>query len=193
MKLSLIRHGNTEGAVLGLYYGRTDLPITKEGEEELRALAAKGGYPKAAKYYTSGMKRTEQSFKALYGDIPHGILPGVREMDLGEFEMRAYSELKNDPAFIAWCTGDNEKNVCPGGESGEQVFERAMKALMPIIEAGEDAVVLTHGGVIGGLLARLFPNPLGRFNFSLDPGTGYTVEFDGTEPVSLTRVPAGLE
>jgi alpha-ribazole phosphatase len=193
MKLTLLRHGDTEGTKLGLYYGATDIPITPESEATLKAFAENGLYPKAARYYTSGMKRTEQSFTAMYGSTPHEVIPGVREINLGDFEMRAYEELKHDPAFIEWCTGDNEKNVCPNGESGEQVTERALLALRPIIEAGEDAVVITHGGVIGGVLAKLFPNPDGRFGFSLDPGTGYTVVFNGMEPVSYFKVPAEKE
>ena len=189
MILYLIRHGATEGSERGLYYGATDLPITAESEKELRALTERGGRPDVKRHYTSGMKRAEQSFAALYGDIPHEALPGMREIDLGEFEMRSYDELKDDPAFIEWCSGDNEKNVCPGGESGEQVTNRALDALKPVIEAGEDAVVITHGGVIGGVLARLFPNPNGRFAFTPGVGTGYAVEFDGTRPVGYRRFP----
>ena len=189
MRLTLLRHGDTAGTKLGLYYGATDLPITAESEAELKRRASKGVFPKANRYFTSGMKRTEQSFAAMYGETPHEVIPDLREINLGDFEMRAYEELKNDPAFIEWCTGDNEKNVCPGGESGEQVTERALAALLPIVEAGEDAVVIAHGGVIGGVLARLFPNPVGRFAFSLKPGTGYTVEFDGISPVTYYKVP----
>ena len=155
MKLTLIRHGSTEGNIRGLYYGATDLPITAESAEELKNRALAGGYPKAERYFTSGMKRTEQSFAALYGGIPHEILPDLREINLGEFEMRSYEELRDDPKFAEWCTGDNEKNVCPGGESGEQVTDRALAALLPMIQAGKDVVIITHGGVIGGVLARL--------------------------------------
>ena len=190
MKLSLIRHGAVEGSELGLYYGITDLPITPESEAELKALAEKGGYPKAERYFTSGLKRAEQSFCALYGSIPHGVLPGMREINLGDFEMRPYEELREDPAFISWCTGDIEKNVCPNGESFEQVTERALEALKPIIEERKDTVIITHGGVIGGVLARLFPNPDGRFRFSPEPGTGFTAEFDNGVPVKYCKVPA---
>ena len=193
MKLTLLRHGNTEGNIRGLYYGASDIPILPESERELKKRAAEGGYPIVKKYYTSGMKRAEQSFAALYGSAPHEALPGLREINLGDFEMRSYEELKNDPAFIEWCTGDNERNVCPNGESGEQVTERALAALWPIIEAGEDAVVVTHGGVIGGVLARLFPNPRGRYLFTPAPGTGFTVEFEGRTPVGYCKTPAGSE
>lgn len=189
MKLTLLRHGNTEGNLLRVYYGATDLAILPESEAELKARAKLGVFPAAKRYFTSGMKRAEQSFSAMYGDAPHEILPGVREIDLGDFEMRSYEELKDDPAFIEWCTGDNEMNVCPNGESGEQVTKRALEALLPIIEAGEDAVVVTHGGVIGGVLAEFFPAPEGRFRFTPEPGTGYTVEFEGLKPVSYRPIP----
>lgn len=190
MKLTLLRHGETEANKLGLYYGVSDVAITPESDIKLRELSKSGNYPKAARYFTSGLTRAEQSFAALYPGEEHSVLPDLREINLGDFEMRSYEELKNDPAFIAWCTGDNEKNICPNGESGEQVTDRALAALRPIIEAGEDAVIITHGGVIGGVLARLFPNPKGRYLFTPAPGTGYTVEFEGTVPVKYYKTPA---
>lgn len=188
MKLSLIRHGITIGVVERLYYGSTDLPLLEESAEELKKNASEGVYPKADLYFTSGMLRAEQSFEAIYGSIPHGILPGMREINLGAFEMRPFDELKNDPAFLEWISGDNESNVCPGGESGKAVTERALKALEPIINGDLDAVVITHGGVIGGVLASYFPNPDGRYAFSPEPGHGYTVEFRDGKPCSCCPI-----
>lgn len=52
-----------------------------------------------SQYFTSGMTRTEQTFAALYGDRPHGTLPGMQEMRFGEFEGKTYADLKDDPAF----------------------------------------------------------------------------------------------
>lgn len=188
MKLTLIRHGMTRGNALRIYYGSSDLPILPESFTELQACAAGGFYPTAEKYYTSGMLRAEQSFRAIYGDTPHGTLPGMREACFGDFEMRSYEELKDDPAFIEWCSGDNEKNICPNGESGEQVTARALNALEPIIAAGHDAVIVTHGGVIGGVLSHYFPNPNGRFAFTLAPGDGFTVEFSDSTPTAIFRL-----
>lgn len=189
MKLTMIRHGITEGNKNGLYYGSTDLPLLEEGKKALEALKGELHYPKAKHYYTSGMLRAEQSFKIIYGDIPHGILPGLREIDLGDFEMRTYEQLKDDPDFIAWITGDNEANICPNGESGDGVTQRALAELEPIIAAGEDAVIITHSGVIGGVLRRLFKKGT-RYDYRVDPGYGFTVEFINGEPVSLEKVPS---
>ena len=100
MKLTLIRHGMTRGNMLRIYYGSTDLPILPESYAELEARAKTGFYPTAERYYTSGMLRAEQSFRAIYGDTPHSVLYGMREADFGDFEMRNYAELKDDPAYI---------------------------------------------------------------------------------------------
>ncbi|MGN0825439.1 MAG: histidine phosphatase family protein, partial [Christensenellales bacterium] len=162
MKLTLIRHGMTRGNMLHIYYGSTDLSILPESYAELEARAKTGFYPTAECYYTSGMLRAEQSFRAIYGDTPHSVLYGMREADFGDFEMRNYAELKDDPAYIKWISGNNEDNICPNGESGAQVTARALEALKPVISEGVDAVVVAHGGVIGGVLAHFFPNPNGR-------------------------------
>ena len=70
MKLTLLRHGYTEGNRRRLYYGSTDLPLLPEGWEALAVLREQGGYPTAARYYTSGMLRTEQTLLALYVRFP---------------------------------------------------------------------------------------------------------------------------
>ena len=55
MKLTLLRHGQTEGSLRDLYYGATDLPVLPESLATLRESA--GRYPTAPRYYTSGLLR----------------------------------------------------------------------------------------------------------------------------------------
>jgi alpha-ribazole phosphatase len=185
MKITLIRHGLTEGNIRRLYYGATDLPLLPESEKSIAALAESGFYPTAERYYTSGLLRAEQTFRAIYGDAAHEVLPALREMDFGDFEMRSYEELMNDPAYIEWITGDNEANIAPNGESGDIVTERALKAISAIAEGGSDAVIVTHGGVIGGVLSRLFPDEHNRFTATPEPGGAATIDFENGKAVSV--------
>ena len=185
MRITLIRHGLTEGNIKRLYYGRSELALLEESAKELKRLAAAGFYPKAERYYTSGMLRAEQSFHAIYGETEHGILPALREMDFGDFEMRSYEELKDDPAYIEWITGDNEANIAPNGESGEMVTERALKAIEEIAREGYDAAIVTHGGVIGGVIARLFPHEYNRFTATPEPGGSAAIEFESGRATSV--------
>lgn len=115
MKLYLLRHGQTEGSLRNLYYGAANIPVLPESLEELHAAAQRGVYPKAQRYYTSGLLRTEQTLAAIYGDVPHTQLPGLREMDFGDFEMHSYEELKDWPSYQKWIE-DVEHNPCPNGE-----------------------------------------------------------------------------
>ena len=188
MNLTLIRHGLTEGNLRRLYYGSTDIPLTETGIAALRELKAAGGYPAAERYYTSGMRRAEQTFSLLYGDVPHEAVPDLREMDFGRFEMHTYEELCPDPDYQAWITGDMAHNVCPGGESAAQVAARALRAVAPILAAGRDAVCVTHGGVIAGLLCVWFP-ARGYYDWLPQPGYGYRITFDGDVPQSWMPVP----
>lgn len=188
MKLTLLRHGITEGNARRLYYGSADLPLLPEGVADLKARRTAGGYPEAAAYYTSGMRRTEQTFAILYGDRPHRPLPELREMDFGKFEMQSYEQLKDDPAYQKWITGDIEKNVCPGGESAEQVNRRALRAVRYLLSREEDAVCVIHGGVIGGLMALWFAGG-GRYSWTPLPGCGWQVTFENGIPTAYEKVP----
>ena len=175
MKLTLLRHAQTEGSLRNLYYGAADIPALPESLAELHRRA--GDYPTAQRYYTSGMLRTEQTLAAIYGNVPHTRLPGLREMDFGDFEMKSYEELKDTPAYQQWLSGDNEANPAPGGESGVQMKERAWEAFS---ELREDTVVVTHGGVIAAIMERLFPQEgKNRYQWQPAPGGGYVLDGGG--------------
>lgn len=183
MRLYLLRHGLTEANAKRLYYGKTDLPLSPEGRAQL---LAREKLPAVSDYYTSGLRRTEETLELLCGDVPHGVLPELREMDFGVFEMRGYDELRDDPLFQLWCAGDNEANRCPGGESAREVTQRALRGLQPLLSAGRDALCVTHGGVIAGILSAWFGGS--RFDWTPRPGEGFCIEFRDGRPVRAMPV-----
>ena len=67
MKLTLLRHGETEGSQKNLYYGAADIPALPKSLEALQQKALTGVYPMAEHYYVSGMTRTIQTLRAIYG------------------------------------------------------------------------------------------------------------------------------
>ncbi|MBQ7485686.1 MAG: histidine phosphatase family protein [Oscillospiraceae bacterium] len=189
MNLTLLRHGVTEGNLRRLYYGKTDLPLCREGEEGLRLLAQRGNYPTAPRYYVSGLRRTVETLKILYGNVPYETLSDLREIDCGDWEMKHYEELKDDPAYLRWCE-DTAHTPCPGGESFQAVQKRALAALTPLLGQDEDAVCITHGGVIALLLQAWFPvEENENYRRVPMPGTGYQIRIEGGIPVSYCAVP----
>lgn len=190
MKLYLLRHGKIRANVEKLYCGSTDLPLCPEGREELLALAGKSWLPKPEAFYTSGMIRTAQTLEVLYPGAEAIVCPALREMDFGNFEMKSYEMLKEDSAYVAWISGDNEKNICPGGESGEMCLRRSEEAVEKILETGKDSLVVTHGGIIAGLMAAWFPwEGKNRYTWQPRPGQGYEIIWEQGKPLGHSPFP----
>ena len=177
----LLRHGVTEANRLHRYCGSTDLPLDEAALADFRA--NRPVYPSAEGFriLTSGMLRTEQTLRELYGEVPHEAVPAFREIDFGAFENRSYEELKDDPAYRAWLTGNNEENVCPGGESGAQMTARVLAAWEAL---EEDVLLVPHGGVIAAIMAHLFPGAgKSRYQWQPRPFHGYLLTFPESGPV----------
>lgn len=172
----LLRHGITEANRYHRYCGSTDLPLDEEALAAFRA--EKPVYPDPAGYQvlTSGMLRTEQTLLELYGNLAHRAEPAFREIDFGAFENKSYEDLKDDPEYQIWLTGDNERNVCPGGESGEQMARRVLAAWDALTE---DTLLVAHGGVIACIMAHLFPKEeKNRFQWQPQPFHGYRLTWE---------------
>ncbi|MBQ9429536.1 MAG: histidine phosphatase family protein [Clostridia bacterium] len=179
MKLYLLRHGQTPASEKHLYCGKTDVCLSENGLAALKEKRAKTAdfSPASLRVVSSGMLRCEQTLTALFSDLAHEIDPAFCEMDFGDFEMRSYEELKNDPAYLAWIDGDNEANVAPGGESGEGLRARVLPALERLICDGRDTLLVTHGGVIALIMAHLFPaENKSRYAWQPAAGSGYAVD-----------------
>lgn len=173
MTLYLIRHGRTAANEAHLYCGSTDLPLSQTGTAALKELSYDVG---KARFVTSGMRRTNETLRILFGDVPYTVEPRFREVDFGIFEMKSYEALKDTPAYQAWLSGDNEKNVPPQGESGAQMRFRALEALA---EIREDTVIVTHGGVIAAIMEALFPGERkNRYQWQSIPGHGYKIHLE---------------
>ena len=189
----LFRHGITEGNKLRLYYGSTDIPLIEEGIEAIRERREAGIYPETEgfKIITTDLCRTEQTLFEMYGrEVPHKTDPRMREFSFGDFEMKGYEQLKDREDYQAWITGDNWRNVCPNGESGEIMLNRSLEAMADYI--GTDCIIVCHGGVIAGLMLTWFPGDETAEHFYAwqpKPSEGYKIIFnDDKKPVSYEKI-----
>ena len=172
MSIYLIRHGKTVANEQHLYCGSTDLPLSDGGREELHSMR----YDiTPERFVTSGMKRTDETLRILFGNVPFSVDSRFREVDFGAFEMKSYEMLKEKAAYQAWLTGDNERNVPPGGESGVQMTRRVLEAFREITDG---TALITHGGVIAAIMASLFPAD-GKHRYQWQPRNGHGYEIRG--------------
>ncbi|MDO4869094.1 MAG: histidine phosphatase family protein [Bacillota bacterium] len=202
-KIILIRHGITTGNVQQLYYGGTDVPLAEKGINELKRLAGEGIYPysEEARFYTTGMTRTEQTLKLIYGDREHEVIEDLRELNFGIFEMKHYSEVEGTPEYEAWINATDESIPPPEGESimnFKKRIRRGFKNLMVKHELDvlrlrnheEEAmsICICHGGVISGILNDIWPDRYEYFySWIPDPGHGYILTLDDAKIVDDER------
>ena len=179
--LYLIRHGKTPANEAHLYCGSTDIGLSEAGKEALKSLRY-DIHPE--KILTSGWKRTEETLSLLFGDVPHEVNEAFREIDFGDFEMKSYEQLKDDPGYLAWITGDNDANIPPHGESGNQMRDRVLAAVKEVLRREKDTLIVTHGGVIAMIMEHFFPESgLNRYQWQPRPGHGYEISETGFRPI----------
>ena len=181
-ELYLIRHGRTEANEKWLYCGSTDLFLSEKGAEDLKDITY--DVPEETIFITSGMNRTEQTLKILFGDVTHKIDKRFREVDFGIFEMKSYESLKKQADYQAWISGDNEKNVPPMGESGEQMKVRVLEGLQDLQKEENPVVLVCHGGVIASIMEHLYPNEnKNRYEWQPKPGHGYLLKDENYQEI----------
>lgn len=188
-RICLIRHGITEGNKNRLYYGFSDIPLAEEGIAELTRLAESGIYPydEDADFYTTGLRRTEQTLSIIYGEKKHSHIGEMREINFGSFEMKSHDELKGSEDYKIWRSDRSGKLAPPGGESLEGFSGRVLTGFeilkkqhrlkelsMRHSQKNALSVVVCHGGSISAVMNSIYPG--GGENFYRwipDPGHGY--------------------
>lgn len=145
----LARHGETEWSRDMRHTGHTDVPLTDLGREQARALGTPLSGLDLALVLTSPLSRaTETCQLAGLGD--HAVEdPDLIEWDYGEYEGLTTDEIRRDvPGWTIW---DGRP---PGGETVEQVGERADRVIARLSEAGGPCAVFAHGHILRLLAAR---------------------------------------
>ena len=171
-RVFLIRHGKTSGNAEKRYIGTTDEPITKEGMDEIKKIK----YPCADMIFSSPLKRAVQTAEIIWPGQKAIVIDELRETDFGRFEGKNYKELSKDPEYQAWIDSGGTMSF-PGGESPEQVKERALLSLKKVLESGNDATniaIVTHGGIIMAILQHYFGGNI--YDYHVENGKGYFFE-----------------
>lgn len=186
----LLRHGKTKANEERLYAGALDWPLSEAGRAELLAYRAKGLYPEAQAFYTSGMLRCEQTLELLYGPQPHQRIGRLSEYRFGAFEGHSYEQLKEDPAYQAWINDPTGIVACPGGESKAAFRDRIAKGFESLalwLTIPSLAVAVLHGGAIAVIMDQLFPEQNHFYAWQPSAGQGWLVSASRYRALAFDR------
>ena len=157
----LIRHGETDANVAGVWQGSTDSPLNERGMAQAQALAqriAREQLPIRV-IYSSPLQRARRTAElvaqALDG-VPVILDPGLAEYHLGVWEGLTYEQLKDEKRLWELMAEDPDF-APPGGESPRQFAMRLLNSFQKILEAhqGETVAVVGHGGALATALSML--------------------------------------
>ncbi|OIQ51468.1 Phosphoserine phosphatase 1 [Pseudodesulfovibrio hydrargyri] len=165
----LVRHGRIENGK-GRCVGRTDVPLSPDGLAQARNLADELGALPFARLCSSPADRALATLGPLAGRLGLEVepLPALDEIDMGEWDGLSFDEIRKRFPYEYVERGKRlGRYRVPGGESFEDVAERAMGALEELARGPRPVLAATHAGVIRSVLCRVTGHPLdGLFRFT---------------------------
>ncbi len=170
VRILLFRHGMVDGAK-GVFYSQRDVPLSRQGEKQVHAWCARLEDLDVAAVYSSDLSRClfqAQAMGRVWGRKVRALRE-LREVHFGEWTGLSWDDIeKRYPGWMARRMEDLAGFRPPGGENLEDVRQRALGALMSIVEkhGGKTVAVVSHGGVNRVILASIIGLPLGNI-FSL--------------------------
>lgn len=166
MRLFLVRHGQTDANLRGVFCGLTDLPLTSLGVQQAGQVAqwlADVDFSHAVSSQLLRARHTANIVLAGQSGLSAGIDAQLNEMNFGEWEMRHHQDLqREDPdAWAAW-VADWQQASPTGGESFPQFSARvegAVEQLKTVKNNDNNHLLVAHQGVLSLMLARLLEMP----------------------------------
>ncbi len=164
LNIYLVRHGKTVWNTEGRLQGSGDSPLIEEGiEGAKKAGKALQKIPFAAAY-SSMQKRAQDTANYIlaenqHGNIPHFHHKGLNEFDFGSWEGTKSVDLyENDEYWVMKKTPAEYKAETNGGETYEQLYQRALTAFNHIAQIHQDhenVLIVAHGMTLTVLTAVL--------------------------------------
>jgi broad specificity phosphatase PhoE len=190
LQLYFIRHGETAWSLTGQHTGRTELPLTANGQAMALQLRAALSGLNFALVLTSPRLRARATCDAAGLGAKAQIEPRLSEWDYGEYEGLRTAEIRAiRPGWSIW------KDGCPGGEGPADLGSRADRLIEQLCGLTGKVALFSHGQFGRVLAARWIGLPIKEGqHLALDPASISMLSHDAAHPrrrvISLWNVSA---
>lgn len=156
--LYLLRHSQSQYNKIGIIQGDVDTPLSKEGRDEVKKMALVFKNFELKNIVHSPLARAAETAEIIneHLNLPINSKEDLKEMDFGEWSAHAKVEEWDKFRRPFYEFGQ----APPGGESKNDLFKRAEKAIHEICEEVDDdpVLIVAHGMVYRVLLGKWFTN-----------------------------------
>lgn len=185
-RVVLLRHGATAWSAAGRHTGRTDVPLTDDGEQQATAARTKLADFRFGLELVSPLSRAARTAE-LAGLTEAEPEPDLQEWDYGGYEGLTTAQIREQkPGWLLWRDG-----VVAGpsgnGETAADVatrVDRVIARIVPVLEQGSDVALVSHGHLSRVVAARwLGLAPQAGAFFALDTASISVLGFEHGERV----------
>ena len=183
MDLILVRHGETDANRDGRMMSSTGgPPLNATGRAQSDGVAAALETELPFHLYTSPARRARETAEVISEtlDVPFTVVPALAETDVGAIEGLTEHEIRlTYPVYWAAWERDHATSRPPGGETVQELQDRAWQAVQHLYDAHADetVVAVSHCFTISTVVARALEMPLRHFRrVRLDPGAMVRIE-----------------
>ncbi len=158
MRLTLVRHGETEGQSSVRYHGRTDVPLSALGRAQMERVRQALDGEASVGVYASELSRAVEAAMIVGATTHVTRVAGFNEIDFGDWEGLTADEIQvRDPAGYARWVANRGDFTYPGGESTADLRGRVVRALGDVLAEAPSGnlLVVVHKGVIRSIVTEL--------------------------------------
>ncbi len=166
-QLDLFRHGETAWSLSGQHTGRTDLPLTANGEQRAAHLRERLRGITFTHVLTSPLQRARRTCELAGCGAAARVEPDLQEWNYGDYEGLTTAQIRaRQPGWNIFADG------CPNGESVAQISQRADRVLASVRPLAGTVALFSHGHFLRALAVRWVGLPVGNGQlFGLDTGS----------------------
>lgn len=163
----LVRHGATEWSTSGRHTGRTEVPLSSDGEAQAVAMRARVEAWTFSRVLVSPLQRARATCRLIGLDAGAEVDADLLEWDYGEYEGLTTQEIRaTRPGWTIFRDG------CPGGEAIDEVAARVDRVIARVDAVDGPVALVAHGHVLRILSVRwLGLAPIEGAKLALDTGT----------------------
>lgn len=185
-KLILVRHGQTQMNVEGIFFGKLDPELNETGKKQCantkKLLQERCAYDNI---YSSDLKRASETAEIVnYLELPIVLDKRLQEIDFGIFEGLSYKEIqKRYPEECKKSEKEWKTFDFVTGESLVTLQERAIE-FIESLDKTKDNLVVTHWGIINCILSWYFSDKLESYwKYNVNNGGICIIEFADNFPI----------
>jgi broad specificity phosphatase PhoE len=183
-RVYLVRHGETAWSKTGQHTGRTDLPLTEEGERQAAQLKGRLAGLDVAEVYSSPLRRARHTAELAGFGERAVIMEDLIEWDYGAYEGKTSKEI-----HLARPDWDLFRDGGPGGESPAAISARADRIVARLRGFAGDALLFSSGHLLRVLAARwVGENVTYGKTLALDPASLSILSYEHVDQDPVVRL-----